>query len=663
MFTLLTATSPAFTVRSISLLDSCKRFPKLLSTTMPNEDPRHAVTNGCFRLTKLKTNFNKTSFFLQSPTMSCPPETPNDGAVSFKNKTNRLTAWSNKLLFGCHKSERTFACAGASSSIEVRLMAKTGQDLIQCYGPYPTKASLVTRLYALTMKQRSAFRCIKNAWHQEWTRRLEDNDEDQAQQPWSDETLLRVFIWVDFDLERAITMLRGMALSHWDNLALRVDARRLADDFASRAVIPLPGIITKASAPISLDCATVIYIRPSRFFAVSDPLRLVTYTMNCMYDRYVQDAPLSASLSQPIILLVNLKGYYVSSSRQQDSFGLEHWISLLCLIQGKRGPVQAERLWLVNASSEFDDFWQAQVQSFCDENGFASRVSFIKKSRHLSQVLESGYEVDLPKDFRNGKASTRELVSDFLNYRRALEEILQQEQKTAQRRKQMYAKRMRWDLQDQTQASVTTEADSSTCFSLEDVLGEPVEIRQSSRRLDLENPTRRRGSTGGSPHVSGELAGLRHTLRRRGSTGGSSGPGRLVMENPIRRRGSTDGCQFVHDESVVLSQPIRRRGSTGGSGGPGRLVMKNPIRRRGSTDGCQHVHDEPVVLSRSIRRRGSTGGSSGRLVLANSVRSGSNKCLIQRRGSTGGSQHLRSDPKTCLNPQRRKGRFEEFISD
>ena len=354
--------------------------------------------------------------------------TCDDGDKHSKSPPTRLLA---RKQLNCRKQARRHSLASLEeTSIQVRVATQIGHDLVNRYGPHPPQASLVSKLYALPSGQRSNFRQIKTAWHKEWAT-LHPTDP----QPWSDESLLRVWNWVNFDKEQAMKVLRNMKPSHWHTSFHEVSANSLAKDFASRAVLPLPGISTKS-------CSNVIYIRPSRFFAVKDPLRLITYTMNCIYDRYGD-----SSSSCKMALLVNLKGYHLTS-RQQDKFGFADWVSLIQLVQGESGPIKAVQVFFVNAQFDFLELWDTHLQPFC-KFGTLAQFYFADNANNLDIYFEPGFEDGLTKDLQQGKTSTRELISDFLTYRKALEKLLHEEHDAACKRKEAFVQKIRQDLQEQ----------------------------------------------------------------------------------------------------------------------------------------------------------------------------------------------------------------------
>lgn len=286
------------------------------------------------------------------------------------------------------------------SPIELQLSAKIGEELVGQYGPYPTKARFAKEFEALSSELQAAFSGIKEAWQDDWALKHR-----RSKQPWSDDIILRVATFTDFSLEKAVELLRRMPSKHWHNTE-----RRLADDLKSIAVVPLPKLTTKMATD-------VVYLCPARYNTSVKPIRLLTYAMNCMYDRHG-----SAPSNCKVALLMNMEGYNFSS-KQQEAFAFTDWISWMEFIQGKNGPLSVAEILLVNVSTEFKLVWKARLRSKCQE-GFQERFNFIEDATKLDKYLQPGFEQYLPADLPRGQASVQKLVRDFSMYRQALEEIV-----------------------------------------------------------------------------------------------------------------------------------------------------------------------------------------------------------------------------------------------
>jgi len=291
------------------------------------------------------------------------------------------------------------------SPVELQLSAKIGEDLVEHYGPYPTKASFAKQLETLPSENRVAFNGIKDAWQEDWAQKR-----GSSKQPWNDEIILRVAAFTEFSLEEAVELLRRMPSKHWHNTVRRLTASKLADDLKSIAVVPLPKLTTKLATD-------VVYLCPARYNTSVKPIRLLTYAMNCMYDRHG-----AAPSNCKVALLMNMEGYSFSS-KQQEAFAFTDWITWMEFIQGKNGPLSVVEVLLVNVSTEFKLVWKARLRSKCQE-GFAWRFNFVEDASRLDEYLQPGFEPYLPADLPRGQASVQKLVRDFSTYRQALEEIV-----------------------------------------------------------------------------------------------------------------------------------------------------------------------------------------------------------------------------------------------
>ena len=369
--------------------------PAALSVTLPGEN-----TNG---LNGEKNKTGSADFPISSDTVVSEGlfglEILEKTSADERNEKTIDVKESKKQEYAGERSLSDF------SPIELQLAAKIGEDLVARYGPFPSKSSVSKQLESLSLTQRSAFNEIKDAWEAEWSLKHR-----RAKQPWNDEIILRVAMFADYSPDKAVDLLRRMAVNHWNNAARRVTATKLADDMKSLAVVPLPRLTSN-------EATDVVYICPARFNTNVNPMRLLTYAMNCLYDRH-GDTPSDCRVG----LLMNMEGYSFSS-KQQKAFAFTDWISWMEFIQGRNGPLSVVEILLVNVSTEFKLVWKARLRSQCHE-GFSWRFKFVEEATDLDKYLCRGFETSLPADLPRGQASVQKLVRDFSTYRQALEDIV-----------------------------------------------------------------------------------------------------------------------------------------------------------------------------------------------------------------------------------------------
>uniref|UniRef100_A0A7S3PD49 Uncharacterized protein n=1 Tax=Amphora coffeiformis TaxID=265554 RepID=A0A7S3PD49_9STRA len=292
------------------------------------------------------------------------------------------------------------------NKIETRLVAMVGEDLVKQYGPYYPKSSLTERIQTLTSGPQLLFSELKDTYSQEASLLRAD---ETMQQQYSDDMLLRAAEFAPFPHDNAVESLRRMAPAHWNQLSAEELGPAL---LATRAVVPLPSVTTLPAND------HVVYICPSQFQAYSDPLRLISYVLNSNCGRHDNQT------TGEVALLINMKEYkFGSSTSAQQSFALEDWIGLVELMQGRNGPARVSQVFTVETSTEVAHVYAATLLSR-SQDGFGSRVNFVSKVEDLGQYLTN--PAAWPREL-NGEANVADLVQDFVTYRTALEQILQED--------------------------------------------------------------------------------------------------------------------------------------------------------------------------------------------------------------------------------------------
>ena len=289
----------------------------------------------------------------------------------------------------------------AASLIELELVAKLGASVVDRYGPYQPKTAVRSILHNLDPSEMSLYEKIKETWEEEWTL-IHPSDT----QPWDDGTIFFVGQFAKFELEESVELLRRMNPVHWQSCAKLASISSMSEDMQCNAVAPLPEVATKLANDI-------IYILPAKFERTSDPLRLITYTLRCMLDRY-GDKPMDCKLA----LLMNLEGFQFSP-KQLEAFPIKDWISLVQLVQGQNGPLRATQVLFVNPSDSFLKVWDTTLRQHCP--GTSWMFHMIEDARDIKKFLKGKCEDKLPDDLPFGQKAMHDLVTNFLEYRQALE--------------------------------------------------------------------------------------------------------------------------------------------------------------------------------------------------------------------------------------------------
>ena len=89
----------------------------------------------------------------------------------------------------------------------------------------------------------------------------------------------------------------------------------------------------------------------------------------------------------------------------------------MLMLQGKI-PVRVRLFLIVNPPSWFDKIWKIMKMVLAAD--FRQKVKMIQESE-LHHYLNDNYQNYLPDDMECGKASTEQMVQDFITYRKYIE--------------------------------------------------------------------------------------------------------------------------------------------------------------------------------------------------------------------------------------------------
>lgn len=363
--------------------------------------------------------------------------------------------------------------SAAASPMEVRLVAKVGQSLVDRFGPFcpPRHAPKSARELLLTHKcpslvnHQMAFLGIKESWEEEAALR-------KIAQPWSDTLMYQTAVFCDFGLEESVELLRRMLPNQWN-----ATATQLQDELQkTRAVFPLPRLTTKAAQ-------SVMYLCPARFNEAriqSDPLRLLTHVMQTIYQRYSD--PSQCKLA----LVIDMQGYRLKCNRDGRGpiFGQSEWLSLMDLLQGHDGPVKVQQVLIVKAPPAFHQVWQ-RMRSMVRDRKFVWRFSFVPTVDELPKYFTTLEMAQyLPQDL-HGEEDAANIVKDFCKYRLAVDEIVAEKNQT-QKPKEIASLETKMKNKHDTQTKAARDNDESS-------LGRRLPRRTCSdgvRRLSRGNSSR-----------------------------------------------------------------------------------------------------------------------------------------------------------------------------
>lgn len=107
---------------------------------------------------------------------------------------------------------------------------------------------------------------------------------------------------------------------------------------------------------------------------------------------------------------------YMNDWKMQN-FSVSYCLQFMQLLQG-RIPVRVRMFLIVNPPGWFGKIWAIMKPMLASD--FRKKVHMIQES-DLKNFLAEGFESVLPDDVACGKASTADIVKDFVEYRMSVE--------------------------------------------------------------------------------------------------------------------------------------------------------------------------------------------------------------------------------------------------
>ena len=104
---------------------------------------------------------------------------------------------------------------------------------------------------------------------------------------------------------------------------------------------------------------------------------------------------------------------------RMKNFNIDYCFRFMMMLQGYVVPVRVQLFLIVDPPSWFDKIWSIMKPMLAP--AFREKVKTIDQSK-LPQYLEPNYQERLPDEMKGGRASTDEIVKDFITYRRFVEE-------------------------------------------------------------------------------------------------------------------------------------------------------------------------------------------------------------------------------------------------
>jgi hypothetical protein len=261
------------------------------------------------------------------------------------------------------------------------------------FGPVRQECSVQVEAEAqgLSTEDIHSFAAIKAGWDTECKKQAKKKRFTSGQ-------VLRFAIFAKFDEARAIKIMKRTDPRHFQMTAVDIETQ-----LRSKTLFPVPGLK-------SLRGSNVFYMRPSRFvpdqMSTSSVIANLIYVMNSVA---VKETSKTAGLS----FMANMTGWTMAN------FSGDYCMKFMQCLQGRSFPAKVDMFLIVNPPQWFDKVWG--IMQTMLSSSFRQKVHMITEDE-IGFYLEFGYEEYLPDEFHEGRASTEEMVEDYVMYQQLLEQ-------------------------------------------------------------------------------------------------------------------------------------------------------------------------------------------------------------------------------------------------
>mmetsp|Transcript_22805 Transcript_22805/g.63420 ORF Transcript_22805/g.63420 Transcript_22805/m.63420 type:complete len:283 (+) Transcript_22805:61-909(+) len=191
-------------------------------------------------------------------------------------------------------------------------------------------------------------------------------------------------------------------MRRFDRRYLDLKATKLEAQLLSKTLFPIPGLTTKGGHDL-------FYMRPSRYFPKKTSTELIidnlAYCMTTMVEK-------EKACTEGIGFLANMDDW------KFENFSVDYCFQFMKMLQG-RVPVRVRLFLIVNPPGWFGKIWAIMKPMLAKD--FRQKVFMIKQEA-LSDHLMQDFEELLCDDIAVGKAKTDDIVSDFVKYRKFVED-------------------------------------------------------------------------------------------------------------------------------------------------------------------------------------------------------------------------------------------------
>jgi len=264
------------------------------------------------------------------------------------------------------------------------------------FAPSKEERTIAEQIAGLSKEQRTCFDNLKIKWKAKYP------GDDDSKQHFDDAMILR-FAYCSPGSQKFNEKAAWKAMKNFDFRFLSLNAAGLEQQLLSKTLFPVPGLKTLEGGH------DVFYMRPGRYFPSETPTELIVdnlaYCMASMQDGNEKNS------REGIGFVANMDDW------KMTNFSVDYCFQFMKMLQGKI-PVRVRMFLIVNPPEWFGTIWNIMRPMLSSD--FRKKVSVIPETE-LSKYLANGFEDCLPDELADGRASTEDMVKNFVAYRKSVE--------------------------------------------------------------------------------------------------------------------------------------------------------------------------------------------------------------------------------------------------
>jgi len=274
-------------------------------------------------------------------------------------------------------------------------MAKSTMTMtgLERFAPSKDERTVQEQIAALSKEEQECFDNLKRKWSEKYP-----NDADL----FDDEMILR-FAYCSPGTEKFNESASWKVMKNFDKRFLNLKAVDLEEQLLSKTLFLVPGLKTLEGEH------DIFYMRPSRYFPTKTSTKVIVdnlgYCMMSMQEGNEKNA------KEGIGFVANMNDWKMSN------FSVDYCLQFMKMLQGKI-PVRVRMFLIVNPPGWFGAIWNIMQPMLSKD--FRKKVHVIPEAE-LSKYLSEGFEEFLPDELADGRASTDDMVKDFVAYRKSVE--------------------------------------------------------------------------------------------------------------------------------------------------------------------------------------------------------------------------------------------------